>query len=66
MSYLLYDNPETFRRENWEDGKIRRSVCGCAISQSGYFEKWPPFEPGKVWHGDLKAMEVKNEKEHNF
>jgi len=29
--YCLYDNPDTFRREWWDNGEVRYSVCVSVI-----------------------------------
>jgi hypothetical protein len=57
----IYDNPITFRREEWVDGKlvgfIDAAQIGELINLGGYrFRKLEPFKSGKVWMGDKSAM----------
>lgn len=59
----INDNPATWRREVWQDGKKIASFCWTLFDHAGIARKTLPFycpsdlfRPGQLW-GDAKAME---------
>ena len=59
MIHCVFDNPKTYRREVWCDGKLDSFIdCRLLLSRDflAYSHGTPPFKPGKVHEGSLKAM----------
>jgi len=62
-----YDNPATMSRECWSGGVLicsvnARLLCDADFKGGSWFDfrlNVGPWQMGKLWYGDLKAMEIK-------
>jgi hypothetical protein len=65
MKVCVHDNPATWRREAWQDGKMLCDVAAEVLLQKGFkgHRDFPwilnhgPWQEGKLW-GDRAALTV--------
>jgi alpha-glucuronidase len=61
----LYDNPETWQRELWHDGKIVRVIDSQVLLSRDFIPDYMPsiglafkWSPGQIHYGSKDAMQI--------
>lgn len=55
VHYCLFDNPETLRREYWEDGMLLHHTIKEWVTNFYRIDGLRPWSPGRLW-GDPGAL----------